>query len=58
MNNNDLIVLLGFGLTAAALAVLVPPNIGTTVRPPWVPILLGIVAAVLGLLAALTVLFR
>jgi hypothetical protein len=55
MDNTDLIMLLGFGLTSTSLAVVLPP---TPSRPAWLPMLLGIVGAVLGLLAALTVLFR
>lgn len=55
MDNADLIVVLGFGLVAVALAVILPP---VPSRPVWLPLVLGIAAAVLGLLAALTVLVR
>lgn len=55
MDNTDLILLLGFGLTATSLALVLPASPS---RPVWLPMLLGVVGAVLGLLAALTVLFR
>ena len=44
--------MLGLGLAAAGLAILLPP---TLPRPVWVNILLGIVAVVLGLLVVLVV---
>lgn len=55
MDNNDLLVLLGFGVVAVALAVVIPPSPG---RPSWLPLVLGVVAAVFGLLVSLTVLMR
>src|SRR5262245_61151781 len=50
MDNNDVLVLYGFGLACAGLALLVPV---AGARPAWVVPLLGVVAAVLGLLGAL-----
>ena len=58
MDNSDLLVILGIGLTCAGLAVLLPPQFGTTPRPVWLPIVLGVAAAVAGALVFLTVVFR
>lgn len=55
MDNADLILLLGIGLLAAGLALAVP---ATPPRPPWLPMLLGVVAAAIGLVALLVVAFR
>lgn len=55
MDNADLIVVLGIGLTAAGAALALPP------MPPnraWIQSALGVVAAVAGLLAFLVVLTR
>ena len=58
MDNSELIMVLGVGLLCAGLALVLPPQWGTTPRPAWVPVLLGAVAAVAGALAFLTVLVR
>lgn len=55
MDNTDLILVLGLGLVAVALAIVIPPASG---RPVWLPMVLGILGAALGALAALTVIAR
>jgi hypothetical protein len=55
MDNGDLLLLLGVGLAAVSLAVLLPP---TVARPAWVNTLLGIAGAVLGVLVVLVVALR
>lgn len=55
MTNAELILVLGIGLCATSLAVILPP---VPTRPAWLPILLGVVGAVCGLLAFLVVLLR
>lgn len=55
MDNGDLIVILGIGVTAVGLALALPP------LPParaWVQQVLGVVAAVAGLVAFLVVVTR
>jgi len=55
MTNADLILILGVGVLAAGLALAIP---GVPQRPVWLPQLLGVVAAVCGLLSMLLVLLR
>lgn len=54
MDNTDLIMLAGLGVLAAGLALAIPAQ----PRAVWLPQLLGVVAAVLGALVALTVIVR
>lgn len=54
MDNADLILILGLGIACVALAVVLPGH----PRATWLPLLLGIIGAVLGLLAVLTVALR
>ena len=54
MSNADLILLLGIGLLATSLAVVLPGH----PRAVWLPMLLGIAGAVLGALALLVVALR
>lgn len=55
MTNAELILILGVGLLSTSLAVVIPP---VPSRPSWLPLVLGIVGAVCGALAFLTVLLR
>lgn len=55
MDNGDLIVMLGVGLAVTSLAVVLPPHPS---RPVWLPMVLGIVGCVIGLLVALLVFTR
>lgn len=55
MDNNDLLMILGIGLTCVGLALVLPVS---AARPLWLPVVLGVAGAVAGLLTFLTVLFR
>lgn len=55
VTNSDLIVLLGLAVALLGLALAVPAGVP---RPGWTFPLIGVVAAVLGLLAAVTVWVR
>lgn len=55
MDNETMLVLLGFGLAVLGFGAAVPPGPN---RPPWLWTLVGVAAVVIGLLVALVVLVR